>query len=256
MDTVIADPVDHPEKFWLKQSILNYALLFVDECKLDSPETEQDLLDNVYGFIKKSSRLSGTTAYGAKQSQAASENKNSATSIGSSSKVVRKYAAENADLTFRYLSHELFCLEVGLYDHGPNDTKEMNESSIKSPIMMKNFCTRLISQYRIKPTNIRMMGAIISGLSITGMGMSFNNGSVALLSSSNRLHMPESVAEIPRLLPPILNLIYNINRMLKCTVEELKNINSSVCIENDMDLYFPPCFVPAAAATIIKKRRI
>ncbi|KAI8986546.1 hypothetical protein BDB01DRAFT_834519 [Pilobolus umbonatus] len=31
---------------------------------MDSPETEQDLLDSVYGFIKGSSRSSGMTAYG------------------------------------------------------------------------------------------------------------------------------------------------------------------------------------------------
>lgn len=71
--------------------------------------------------------------------------------------------AENADLSFRYISHELFCLEIGLNDHGPKGTKELNESSIKTPLMMKNFCSHLVSQYKMNPNRINIMGIIISG---------------------------------------------------------------------------------------------
>ncbi|KAI8643104.1 hypothetical protein BD408DRAFT_465276, partial [Parasitella parasitica] len=253
--TVEAHPIDNPDKFWLKQSILNYAMLFIDNEVLLPSETEQDLLDDVFGFIKTSCRLSGTKAYGAKQSQSSSECKNSTRSIGSLSKVQRKQSAENADLSFKYISHELFCLEIGLKDHGPNDTKELNESSIKIPLMMKNFYLHLISQYKMNPNGIKIMGIIISGPNIKALGMSFNNGSMSLLSISDRLHMPESICEIPRLLPPVLNLIYNLNKVLKSTANELKEMNSSVSIEPKIKFSLPPCFVPVAATTINKKRK-
>lgn len=42
------------------QSVLNYVLLFVDKDKHEEYEKEQDLLDNVYGFIAKSKRISKT----------------------------------------------------------------------------------------------------------------------------------------------------------------------------------------------------
>jgi hypothetical protein len=39
-------------------------MLFIDNNITLSPETEQDLLDDIFGFIKKSCKLSGTKAYG------------------------------------------------------------------------------------------------------------------------------------------------------------------------------------------------
>lgn len=129
----------------------------------------------------------------------------------------------------------------------------------------------------MQPNNVKIMGIIISGkkkkikkkiyvcikdlslvligLNITALGMSFNNGSVSLLSTSDRLRMPESVSEIPRLLPPVLNLVYNLNKLLKSTVEKLKEMNSSVATELENINFFPPCFVPAAATATNKKRK-
>lgn len=57
-----ADPVDEPDLYWFKQSIMNYSFLFVDDEKYDGYGKEQDLLDNVYSFIKQSKRLSNTKA--------------------------------------------------------------------------------------------------------------------------------------------------------------------------------------------------
>ncbi|ORE10081.1 hypothetical protein BCV72DRAFT_316334, partial [Rhizopus microsporus var. microsporus] len=96
-------------------------------------------------------------------SKASSVFKDADRATGSSSTVQRKRTAENPGLTFRHFSHELCCFEIGLNDCGPNDTKEMNESSIKTPIMMKNFCAHLVSQYKMEPKNIKIMGIIISG---------------------------------------------------------------------------------------------
>lgn len=67
--------------------------------------------------------------------------------------------------------------------------------------------------------------------------------------------MPETVSEIPRLLPPVLNLVYNLNRVMKSTVDQLKDMNSSVFIEPETKFFLPPCFVPVANATTNKKRK-
>ncbi|RCI02398.1 hypothetical protein CU098_002707, partial [Rhizopus stolonifer] len=237
IDAVKAHPLDDCEKFWLKQSVLDYLMLFSDDDTLASSETEKDLLGDVYGFVKKSCKLSGTKTHGAKLSRASSVSKNADRTIGSSSTVQRKHAAENADLTFRHFSHELCCLEIGLNDFGPNDTKEMNESSIKTPIMMKNFCAHLVSQYKTEPKNIKIMGIIISGLNIKALGMSFNNGSVSLLSTSDRLHMPESVSEIPRLLPPALRLVYNLNKFLNAVAYHASQTFVRVYAEKCREFY-------------------
>ena len=54
-----ADRHDDPELYWVKESVLDYIELFynTDFAMFNS---EQDLLDEVYGFIKKSRRISKT----------------------------------------------------------------------------------------------------------------------------------------------------------------------------------------------------
>ncbi|RCH78773.1 hypothetical protein CU098_001614, partial [Rhizopus stolonifer] len=225
---VEAHPFKDVAKFWLKQSITDYILLFVEDKHLSPFETEQDLLDDVYGFIKKSCKISSTKAYSAKQSKATSEAVNSNRSICNTRVPSRQRCADNADLSFEYNGNELFCVEIGLRDKGPNGTKEMNERDLKLPKMMKNFCCRLTNNLKVDPKHIKITGIIISGMNITARIMSFKNGSISLLSRSSRLRMPTSVQEIPHFLPPVLNLIYNINQTIKSTIEAIDDASSSV----------------------------
>lgn len=46
---------------------------------------------------------------------------------------------------------------------GPNDTKELNETSVKTPVMMKRFSCYLASQYMMSPKDIMIAGIAISG---------------------------------------------------------------------------------------------
>ncbi|KAI8364083.1 hypothetical protein BD560DRAFT_373425 [Blakeslea trispora] len=251
---VEAHPFRDIDEYWLKQSILNYVLLFAEETQLVKQETEQDLLDDVYGFIKKSCKLSGTKAYGAKQSKASSEASNRTRSLASNSLAQRQPCADNADLTFEYNGYELFCLEIGLEDKGANGTKELNERGLRSPKMMKNFCCRLAKNLNVSPEKIKITNIIISGMSITAQVMSFENGSISLLSRSPRLQMPSSVKEIPRLLPPVLSLIYNLNQVVLSTINVIDDVCSSVMVRPSEDVFFFPCFVPNSANS--KKRRV
>lgn len=52
-------------------------------------------------------------------------------SIKTTDQLPRKTTAGHADLTFKYLFHEIFFLEIELSDRGPKDTKELNKVSIE-----------------------------------------------------------------------------------------------------------------------------
>ncbi|EPB86805.1 hypothetical protein HMPREF1544_06421 [Mucor circinelloides 1006PhL] len=54
-----ADRHDDPELYWVKESVLDYIELFYNT-SFAMFNSEQDLLDEVYGFIKKSRRISKT----------------------------------------------------------------------------------------------------------------------------------------------------------------------------------------------------
>lgn len=74
--------------------------------------------------------------------------------------------------------------------------------------------------------------------------MSFDHGSISLLSKSEQLRLPKSVSEIPQLLPPILKLIYNLNQVVKDTINIIKDPNTvTVNMKAGESVYFPPCFV-------------
>ncbi|KAI8885955.1 hypothetical protein K501DRAFT_293083 [Backusella circina FSU 941] len=244
-DAVKADPIYNPEEYWAKRSILDYACLFIENEKVLPRRTEQDLLEDVYGFIKKSYRLSNTTVETASASMSSGENKNVNRTIGSINKVCRKQSSERADLVFKHLSHEIGCLEIGLEDEGQNRTKEMNERSIKTPIMMKNLAYHLVQQYKIDASKIITIGLIISGFNISGLLMTHDRGSISMIKSTERLHMPESVAEIARLLPPVLKLVYNCAQVMSETTNFINDVASSVALDNNELIYFPPCFVSA-----------
>jgi hypothetical protein len=100
-------------------------------------------------------------------SNASSENKNHKREIGSLCGIERQASAEHADLVFKYVTSEIGCVEIGLEDHGPKGTKELNEKKIKAPRMMRNFCSRILEQYKTKPTGIKAVSIIISGMILT-----------------------------------------------------------------------------------------
>ncbi|KAI8376819.1 hypothetical protein BD560DRAFT_445564 [Blakeslea trispora] len=93
-----AHPFQDASRFWLKQSIIDYSLLFAEDNQLSTSETEQDLLDDVYSFMKKSCKISGTKAYGAKQSKASSEAANRIRSLGPISIAQRQHYSLSNDI--------------------------------------------------------------------------------------------------------------------------------------------------------------
>lgn len=60
MDSVPAYPIDDKEKYWLKNSVIDYVKLFIKDPILLPFKSEKDLLDDIYGFIKTSKHISNT----------------------------------------------------------------------------------------------------------------------------------------------------------------------------------------------------
>ncbi|KAG1459449.1 hypothetical protein G6F55_004757 [Rhizopus delemar] len=243
--TITVHPVKDPQVFWLKQAVIDYVLLFMDQndATLKMPSTEQGLLEDIFGFIKKSKRLTETTCVTGNENLASSQHRNSMRTIGSIYQEERKTSGEHADLCFYCGSNELACLELGLADSGSHGTKELNEVGIKVPRMMKNFALQISRQYGINMSGIKIVGFMISGLNLTALLMTFR-GSTSLITRSKRLRLPETVADIPRLLPFVLKLVFNAAQIVKGTMNTIKEASNFVCLDNDNDLlFFPPCYV-------------
>ncbi|KAL0142701.1 hypothetical protein V8B55DRAFT_1563177 [Mucor lusitanicus] len=234
-----------PELYWVINSILEYLDLFHDG-KAVQMKTEQDLLDEVYGFIKRSRSISQLQTETASGSMASSEAKNKKRAVGDTAKMSRQASGDHADLVFKYTSLEIGCLEIGFNDGGPNATKELQERDLKAPKMMKAFYTRIMEQFPFaQKESIKLIGFIISGMHISAVQMSFSLGSVSLVSLSKRYKVPESVKEIPALLPPVLALVYNCALIMKSTSEHLDDSQS----QPPPQTFFPPVFVPIVSSS-------
>lgn len=69
-------------------------------------------------------------------------------------------------------------------------------------------------------------------------------GSTSLITRSKRLRLPETVTDIPRLLPLVLKLVFDAAQIVKGTMDTIKEASTPVCLDNDNDLpFFPPCYV-------------
>lgn len=70
--------------------------------------------------------------------------------------------------------------------------------------------------------------------------------SMGALYSSPRLKMPENIAEIPRLLPPVLALVYNCSLIMKKTVQFLVDTAASVNLDPfaNSEHFFPDAYFP------------
>lgn len=202
---------------------------------------------------------------------ASSEAKNKKRAVGDTAKMSRQASGDHADLVFKYTSLEIGCLEIGFNDGGPNATKELQERDLKAPKMMKAFYTRIMEQFPFaQKESIKLIGFIISGkaydiirtngsvdtnervvvgMHISAVQMSFSLGSVSLVSLSKRYKVPESVKEIPALLPPVLALVYNCALIMKSTSEHLDDVSSRVNLNPPPQTFFPPVFVPIVSSS-------
>ncbi|KAG1041752.1 hypothetical protein G6F43_012043 [Rhizopus delemar] len=127
--------------------------------------------------------------------------------------------------------------------------------------MMRSFCSQIVEQYKIKANKIKIVSAIISGMITSGPYitveiMTFGHGSVGLLYTSPRLKMPESIGEMPRLLPPALSLIYNYAQVIKNTSQFLGKNTAEVNLNpfSNIDYFFPPSFVPGTSNSPKKRK--
>lgn len=65
-----------PDAYWCRESVINYLSLFMNQEDVIPFATEQDLLDDMYGFIKKTKNISSTTTETNCGSSASGYNKN------------------------------------------------------------------------------------------------------------------------------------------------------------------------------------
>ena len=73
--------------------------------------------------------------------------------------------ARMADFYYKYLGHEMGCVEIGLKDKGQFSTKEFNELNYKCPMMLSVMLEELCAAYpSAAKQDLCTVGFVISGM--------------------------------------------------------------------------------------------
>ncbi|OBZ91556.1 hypothetical protein A0J61_00368 [Choanephora cucurbitarum] len=200
------DCYEKPTLYWCAQSVLDYIDIFHDD-RSTQISREPHLLNEVYGFIKKSRTISKLTTANGSGSTSSSEAKNKKRKIDGKESFLGQKNGDYFDLVFKPSSVELGCLE-----------------KLKTSKMMKAFAMQVIDQFPA-------VGLNKVKIPLTGMHIEFlklkHVSSVALLSSSGSYKMSESTLEIPSLLPLVLAVVYSCVQSMKYTNSHLDETSSA-----------------------------
>ncbi|KAG2220369.1 hypothetical protein INT45_010755 [Circinella minor] len=158
------NPLSQPDLYWARKSfeevIELYNMRFFDEDYI-----EDDVEYRIWPFIFKCFDLTEIRARsGKRKSQASSDRHNQSRSLSAHQPTARHHVGMQPDMKCTFMNYELGFSEVALKDEGENGTKELYESGMKAPKMLKDF---LVSIVRDRPSIIHAAktGAfIISGM--------------------------------------------------------------------------------------------
>ncbi|KAI7852930.1 hypothetical protein BDC45DRAFT_171484 [Circinella umbellata] len=132
------DPKEQPDLYWARQTIENTVELYNYNILSDN-FTEDDIEYRIWFFVAKSFLPTDIRASSKKKSLASAERHNQNRTLAVTESVARKATGCQPDMKCVYLNYEIALSEVGLADDGENGTKELHESGLKAPKMLKDF---------------------------------------------------------------------------------------------------------------------
>ncbi|KAI7853491.1 hypothetical protein BDC45DRAFT_510399 [Circinella umbellata] len=147
------------------------------------------------------------------------------------------------DMKCLYLNYEIGFNEVGLKDEGENDPKELHESGMKAPKMLKDFFVSILHDRPSIIHSIKTGAFIISGLHMSSIIMDCPAGSVCRITQSERASFPLAPEVCSTQLIPIIELVYRTRLYLMETVEAINGCNQVVSLGKKCKkrVLVPPC---------------
>ncbi|KAI8148726.1 hypothetical protein BJV82DRAFT_589382 [Fennellomyces sp. T-0311] len=208
---------EDPEVTWLRYSISSHMMNFLPGTNI-SDLSESDLVHRIWSplrYVCDGTQINTATE---KESTASSNGKNAARSLGK-----RKSHGVRPDIRFVYDNNEIGCGEAGKVDGGEYGTKEMQESHLKCPRMLRDMLAELAKKHPDDLRQLRTFGIIMSGNTGSWLVMDSPGGIVGRLSRSRRATFTTDVTAYVRKSLPILKSFLRFKRSMLEVVEVLRN---------------------------------
>ncbi|KAI9490619.1 hypothetical protein BDB00DRAFT_875080 [Zychaea mexicana] len=221
------DPLTQGDLYWARKSFeetldLYHFRFFEDDYVKDDVEYR------IWPFVSKCFDPSPIRARsGKRKSQASSDRHNRKRSLSSIEPTARHITGMQPDMKCLYLNYEIGFTEVGLKDDGENGTKELYESGIKAPKMLKDFFVSIINERPSIIHSIKTGAFIISGLHMSPIIMDCPAGSICRITQSERASFPLAPTVCATQLIPIIELVYRTRLYLMETVEAIDGLTTT-----------------------------
>ncbi|KAI8140070.1 hypothetical protein BJV82DRAFT_236025 [Fennellomyces sp. T-0311] len=194
VDNSALDHKDDYDLMWINDSVARATKMYRWGYFPITHHTEGDLLRRVWAFIEDCFDNAGIQVRGGEKTSSASANRrNDARIVAGAESMSRKAIGRRGDLIFVYSKVELGCGELGRYNEGAKGSKELRESFLKTPKMMKDELAELISKRPDKRSQFRVVGFISMGLTLQMLVMDSPTGNVCRIRRTQRYEYPETV---------------------------------------------------------------
>ncbi|KAG2175299.1 hypothetical protein INT44_007787, partial [Umbelopsis vinacea] len=150
------------------------------------------------------------TVRGDSASISTSLRKNEERTSSSVIRMKRKIMGRRGDLLLQKGTAEYGCAEAGAKFDGPNGSKRMVESGLKTPKMLKDMLNNLAiicQQEEARVVGLRTVGFILSGLTMEILTMDAPNGYITRLTRSKLYQVPKEVSSVNAILLPLLSVL-------------------------------------------------
>lgn len=199
------DPVAEYDLHWLKTSLEAAACLFLSKYIPITDQTERDLIRRIWCIVDTAFDFSDLKFRSDKQCHGSKIMKNRKRRISAVERMERQVHGQIPDMVISFGDHEFGMAEVAKVS---NNTKEINEGSIKSSQIMNAMFENIVETYPALRHEMKITGFLISGLKFTLLELSNPFGYVKLLKRSKPLHFPEHPLSFSNRLFPLLQVIW------------------------------------------------
>ncbi|KAI9247671.1 hypothetical protein BDA99DRAFT_591785 [Phascolomyces articulosus] len=245
------DPLTEGDLYWARKSFEETLDLYHFKF-FENDYVEDDVEYRIWPFVSKCFDPTPIRARsGKRKSQASSDRHNRKRTLSSTEPTARHITGVQPDMKCLYLNYEIGFTEVGLKDDGENGTKELYESGMKAPKMLKDFFVSIIHERPSIIHSIKTGAFIISGLHMSSIIMDCPAGSVCRITQSERASFPLAPTVCSTQLIPIIELVYRTRLYLMETVEAIDGCDQVVSLGKKCKkrVLVPPCITSPGSSS-------
>ncbi|KAI7858168.1 hypothetical protein BDC45DRAFT_565515 [Circinella umbellata] len=242
------DPINDHLMSWLSETLVVTSRYFLKgNCNDIESMKESDKLYYLWGFLNKIFFGSSVKALGKEMtSEANAAALNGKRKLSAVDATNKKKMGRRTDTIYKASGVELDCLEIG---HQVDSTKEMKDSMIKLPIVLKDMLCAIVQDIPSIINQTHILGYNINGNSVVLLDANVPKGYVTRIRRINPIPYPTCSDDYIQRIIPLLKIAVNGKMIIDSTLNKYRSTAFDLIDTGDETAVLPPCFIPRRKLT-------